>query len=60
MAEKSSLGTRQTDGENLVWFGEIEEKFAKLSMPTFTYRSSSYLFYGPDLTSEAPCLLSAV
>jgi hypothetical protein len=24
MAEKSSLGTRQTDGKNLVWFGEIE------------------------------------
>jgi hypothetical protein len=34
MAEKSSLGTRQTDGKNLVWFGEIERKFAKLSMPT--------------------------
>ena len=40
MAEKSSLGIRQTDGKNLVSFGEIE-KFAKLSMPTFTYRSSS-------------------
>jgi hypothetical protein len=26
MAEKSSLGTRQTDGKNLVWFGEIERK----------------------------------
>jgi hypothetical protein len=46
MAEKSSLGNRQTDGINLVWFGEIERKLAKLSMPTFTYRSSSYLFYG--------------
>ncbi len=42
MAERSSLGTRQ----NLVWFGEIERKFAKLSTPTFTYRSSSELFYG--------------
>jgi hypothetical protein len=41
MAEKSSTGTWQTDGKNLVWFGEIERKFAKLSMPTFTYRSSS-------------------
>jgi hypothetical protein len=39
MAEKSSPGTRQTDGKNLVWFGgEIERKLAKLSMPTFTYR----------------------
>jgi hypothetical protein len=46
MAEKFSLGTRQTDGINLVWFGEIERKLAKLSMTTFTYRSSSYLFYG--------------
>jgi hypothetical protein len=41
MAEKSSPGTRQADGKNLVWFGEIERKLAKLSMPTFTYRSSS-------------------
>jgi hypothetical protein len=35
MAEKSSPWTRQTDGKNLVWFGEIERKLAKLSMPTF-------------------------
>jgi hypothetical protein len=41
MAEKSSPGTRQIDGKNLVWFGEMERKLAKLSMPTFTYRSSS-------------------
>jgi hypothetical protein len=40
-AEKSSLGTRQTDSKNLVWFGEIERKLAKLSMPSFTFRSSS-------------------
>jgi len=40
LAEKSSWG-RQTDGENLVWFGEIERKLAKLSMTTFVYRSSS-------------------
>ncbi len=39
MAEKSSPGTRQTDGKNLVWFGEIERKLAKISMPTLTYRS---------------------
>jgi hypothetical protein len=41
MAGKSSLGTRETDGQNLVWFGEIERKLAILSMPTFAYRSSS-------------------
>ncbi len=41
MAEKSSPGTRQTDGKNLIWFGERERKFAKLSMIIFTYRSSS-------------------
>jgi hypothetical protein len=41
MAEKYSPGTRPTDGKNLVWFGEIERKLAKLSLPTFTYRSSS-------------------
>jgi hypothetical protein len=43
-------------GKNLVWFGEIERKLAKLSMTTFAYRSSatfiyrsySYLFYGLD------------
>jgi hypothetical protein len=34
MAEKCSPGTRQTDGKNLVWFGEIAKKLAKLSMPT--------------------------
>ncbi len=41
MAEKFGPGTRQTDGKNWVLFGEIERKLAKLSMPTFTYRSSS-------------------
>jgi hypothetical protein len=38
--QKSPAWTRQTDGKNLVWFGEIERKLAKLSMTTFTYRSS--------------------
>jgi hypothetical protein len=33
MAEKSSFRTRQTDGKNLVWLGEIDRKLAKLSMP---------------------------
>jgi hypothetical protein len=40
LAEKSSW-ERPTDGKNLVWFGEIERKLAKLSMTTFAYRSSS-------------------
>jgi hypothetical protein len=39
--QKSPAGTRQTDGKNLVWFGEIERKLAKLSKTTFTYRSFS-------------------
>jgi hypothetical protein len=39
--QKSPAGTRQTDGKNLVWFGEIERKLAKLSKTTFTYCSSS-------------------
>ena len=30
-----------TDGKNLVWFGELERKLAKLSKTTFAYRSSS-------------------
>jgi hypothetical protein len=38
MAEKYRPGTKQTEGKNLVWFGEIERK---LSIPAFTYRSSS-------------------
>jgi hypothetical protein len=33
------------EGKILVWFGETERKLAKFSMTTFTYRSSSYLFY---------------
>jgi hypothetical protein len=39
--QKSPAGTKQTDGKNLVWFGEIERKLAKLSKTTFAYRSSS-------------------
>jgi hypothetical protein len=45
MAEKTSPGTRQTDGKNLVWFGEIERNFANLSMPTFTYHYSNYFMH---------------
>jgi hypothetical protein len=45
MWQKSPAGTRQTEGKNLVWFGEIERKLAKLSITTFTYNhSSSSLF----------------
>jgi hypothetical protein len=39
--QKRSAGTRQTDVQNLVWFGEIERKLAKLAKTTFTDRSSS-------------------
>jgi hypothetical protein len=46
--QKSSSVTRQTDGKNLIWFGEIERKLAKLSKTTFTF---SYLFYA--LTNSA-------
>ncbi len=35
--QNSPAGTRQTDSKNLVWFGEIERKLAKLSKTTFTY-----------------------
>jgi hypothetical protein len=45
MAEKSSRGLGKTDGKNLVWFGEIGRKLAKLSMPNSAYCSSSLLFY---------------
>jgi len=34
-------GSGKQRANNLVWFGEIERKLAKLSMTTFTYRSSS-------------------
>ncbi len=44
MAEKSNPGTRQTEEKNFVWFGEIERKLAKLLMPIFTHRCSSYYF----------------
>ena len=39
--QKSPAGTKQTDDKNLVLFGEIERKLAKLSKTTFAYRSSS-------------------
>jgi hypothetical protein len=47
MAEKSSHGTRQTDGKNLVWFGEIEKKeLAKLScLPLLTVLPFNYFMH---------------
>jgi hypothetical protein len=30
MGEKSSPGTRKTDGKNLVWFGEIARKLGQI------------------------------
>jgi hypothetical protein len=53
LAEKSSWD-RQTDGKILVWFGEIEQKLAKLSKTAFTYRSSSYLFYASEYQNCFP------
>ncbi len=53
VAEKSSRDQANRGGKNLVWFGEIERKLAKLSKTTFAYRSSSYLFY--DCNSFSRC-----
>jgi hypothetical protein len=50
MAEKSSWD-KANRCKNLVWFGEIERKLAKLSKTTFAYRSSSSLFYGSDISN---------
>jgi hypothetical protein len=33
--QNSPTGARQTDSKNLVWFGEIERKLAKLSKTAF-------------------------
>jgi hypothetical protein len=57
--QESPSGNRQTDGKNLVWFGELERKLAKSSKTTFTYRSSSFLFYAgtcpcPDAWGSKP------
>ncbi len=41
---------QQTEGENLVWFGEIERKLAKLSMTTFTYHLPLNYFMVAHLT----------
>ncbi len=70
IAEKSSPGTRQTDGKNLVWFGEIERNLAKLSMPIpllavlplnyfvvlAVYKRSLFSYYHNSLLMTSPCL----
>jgi hypothetical protein len=39
-------GTRETDGKNLVWFGEIERKLAKLSrLLLLTVLSLNYFMF---------------
>jgi hypothetical protein len=45
VAEMFSRDQANTGG-NMVWFGGLERKLAKLSMTTFIYCSSSLLFYG--------------
>ncbi len=40
---------RQTDDRNLVWF---RKKISQILMTTFTYRSSSCLFYAPTTTGK--------
>jgi hypothetical protein len=40
----------QTEGKNLVWFGEIERKLAKLLMTTFTYwQGYGWVWYAQGL-----------
>ncbi len=50
--QENPAGNRQAHGKNLVWFGELERKLAKSSKTTFTYRSSSLLFYGSGTISS--------
>ncbi len=38
-----ALGPGKQTARTFVWFGEIERKLAKLLIPTFTYRSSSFI-----------------
>jgi hypothetical protein len=45
IGEKSNPGTRQTDGKNLVWFGEIERNYQCL--PLHTILPLNYLMAGP-------------
>jgi hypothetical protein len=47
------LGPGKQTAKTGVWFGEIERKLAKLSKTTFTYRSSSSLFYGETCPEDA-------
>ncbi len=36
---KSPAGTRQTGGKYLIWFGEIERKFASTSSSNWNYQN---------------------
>jgi hypothetical protein len=54
MAEKSSPGTGQTDGKNLLWFGETERKLAKLSMSTFITVLPLNYFMSIGFSAHAP------
>jgi hypothetical protein len=52
--QKSPAGTRLKDGKNLVWFGEIERKLAKLSkdyfyLPFFLYFMLPSFFEGTQI-----------
>ncbi len=46
-SRKIQLGPGKHRGKILVWYGEIVRKLAKLSMTTCSFRTSSYLFFGP-------------
>jgi hypothetical protein len=52
MTEKSSPGTRQTDGKNLVWFGETEKNYPNYQcLPLLTVLPLNYFMltlYGGD------------
>jgi hypothetical protein len=47
-------GTRQTDGKNLVWFGELERKLAKLHkrLLSLTILPLNYFMAGTLLFDE--------
>jgi hypothetical protein len=54
LTEKSSWD-RQTDDKNLVWFGEIERKLAKLSMtPLLTVLPLNYFMGKIDYLNISP------
>jgi hypothetical protein len=54
--QKIPAGTRQTEGKNMVWFGEIERKLAKLSNSVADPDPGCGIgfFRIPDLGSQIP------